>query len=148
MSPDHLPVSRDVFAIWRGMQDWIVETGMLSPLDLSLRLMPSRNWIVRYEASVVPQVDGSIVGSTRRLLMTGYCHHEDLLPAWDSLGIISDYGQRNRGSSDSKSPQFQQNSRGAHRCPRRPVSATKSANERGSTALGDWTRRCRSSGAS
>ena len=28
------PVSRDVFAIWRGMQDWIVETGLLSPLDL------------------------------------------------------------------------------------------------------------------
>jgi len=26
MSPDHLPVSLDVFAIWRGMQDWIVET--------------------------------------------------------------------------------------------------------------------------
>lgn len=42
MSPDHLPVSLDVFAIWRGMQDWIVETVLLSPLDFSLRLMPSR----------------------------------------------------------------------------------------------------------
>src|SRR5215469_13548346 len=36
--------------------------------------------------------------------------------------IISDYGQRNRGSLDSKSPQFQQNSCGAHRCRQRPVS--------------------------
>ena len=32
------------------MLDWIVETGLLSPLDLSLRLMPNRNCIVRYEA--------------------------------------------------------------------------------------------------
>ena len=30
--------------------------------------------------------------------------------------ILSDYGQRNRGSLDSKSPQFQQNSCGTHRC--------------------------------
>ena len=42
MSPDHLPVSLDVFATWRGMQDWIVETVLLSPLDFNLRLMPSR----------------------------------------------------------------------------------------------------------
>jgi hypothetical protein len=35
-------VSPDVFAIWRGIQEWIVETGLLSPLNLSLRLMPSR----------------------------------------------------------------------------------------------------------
>ena len=28
---DDKPVSPDVFAIWRGMQDWTVETGLLPP---------------------------------------------------------------------------------------------------------------------
>ena len=85
----HTSVSQYVYAILCGMQDWIVETVLLSPLDLGLRLMPSRkrltrigsenayplamasNCIVRCQVSVVQQVDASIVGSTRRLLMPG-----------------------------------------------------------------------------
>jgi len=96
------PVSRDVFAIWRGVQDWIVETGLLSPLDLSLRLMPSRNCIVRYKASVVQQVDGSTVGSTRRLLMSDVAIMNSCCLLGKVSVILSDYGQRNRGSLDSK----------------------------------------------
>jgi hypothetical protein len=55
--------------------------------------MPTRNCIARYEAGVIQQVDGSIVGSMRRLLA--------IMKTSCVLGIasaiISDYDQRNRG---------------------------------------------------
>jgi hypothetical protein len=85
------------------MQDWIVETVLLSPLDFSLRLMPSENALLgsvprvsthwpcrRTASSEMRQVSPSkLTGASsvdEKAPDARYGHHEDLLPAWESFG--------------------------------------------------------------